>query len=275
MIARGGSAIALRGAAHVFASDGAADPSRFLKSKKSRKYMGLQDDLAVLAAGEAIARAGLTTPLGPRVGLYMAVGHIPFQEKDILPVLEASLDDAGEFDVLRFSRVGYPKANPLLTFRCLPNMPAFHVSVNFGVEGPYFVTYPGLPAFYDALEEACVALRRERIDVALVGGVAHQDNFLVRHHFARRAPAGEAPEALADGAAFLVLARGDAHLLSHGAELCAPGGTRHGAPYALAAEISRRSALGETAFVHDETVRSGHRLRSAWTLPRRAEGDAP
>lgn len=259
------SGLALRAASRVFARDGAVDPSPFLKSRKSRKYMGLQDDMAVVAAGRALEAAGLAAPLGPRVGLYLAVGHIPFEEKDIVPVLEASLDDAGDFDIGRFSRVGYPRANPLLTFRCLPNMPAFHVSVNFGIEGPYFVTYPGLAAFYDALEEATVALARGRIDVALVGGVAHQENFLVRHHFGRNLAPGEPKEELADAAAFVVLERGPAHLTEHGSELAPAAGERHGAPYAVAAEIAMCRERGETGYAHDETVRSGHRLRSSWS----------
>ncbi|NOU31826.1 MAG: hypothetical protein HOO96_28315 [Polyangiaceae bacterium] len=259
------SGIALRSASRVFAREGAVDPSPFLKSRKSRKYMGLQDDMAVVAAGRALEAAGLAAPLGPRVGLYLAVGHIPFEEKDIVPVLEASLDEAGDFDIGRFSRVGYPRANPLLTFRCLPNMPAFHVSVNFGIEGPYFVTYPGLAAFYDALEEATVALARGRIDIALVGGVAHQENFLVRHHFGRHLTPGEPKEELADAAAFVVLERGPADLTAHGSELASAAGVRHGAPYAVAAEIAARREQGQTGYVHDETVRSGHRLRSTWT----------
>ena len=85
----------------------------------------------------------------------------------------------------RFATEGYLAPNPLLTFRCLPNMPAFHVSINFDLQGPYLVTYPGAGQLYAALEEARVALETGAIDVALVGGVAHQRNFLVEHHVRR------------------------------------------------------------------------------------------
>src|SRR5262249_13403027 len=81
------------------------------------------------------------------------------------------------------STSGYSQLNPLLTFRCLSNMPAFHISVNFDIQGPYFVTYPGAGQFYVALEQACSALRFGMIDIAIIGGVAHQQNFLVEHHF--------------------------------------------------------------------------------------------
>ena len=84
-------------------------------------------------------------------------------------------------------------------------MPAFHVSLNFDVQGPYLVTYPGPGQFYAALEEAFAALDRGAIDLALVGGVAHQRNVLVEHHFGRSIRPCRA--ALANGAAFLVIER--------------------------------------------------------------------
>jgi 3-oxoacyl-[acyl-carrier-protein] synthase II len=200
--------VVVTGAAEVVVHDPAApaDPTPWLKVRKSRKYMGVQDDLAVVAAGRAIEAAGLPRALGERAGLFLAVGYIPFEKKDIDPVLAASLDDAGAFSMARFSNGGFQKAHPLLTFRCLPNMPAYHVSVCFDVQGPYLVTYPGAAQFYLALEEAVAALAEDRVDVALVGGVAHQRNFLVEHHFSRVVPPVAASE-LRDAAAVLVLER--------------------------------------------------------------------
>jgi hypothetical protein len=184
------------------------DPSAYLRSKKTRKFMGTQDDLAVLAAGDALAQAGLASEaLGERAGLFAVVGYIPFNREDIEPVLADSLE--GEhFSMARFSSGGFQRAHPLLTFRCLPNMPAFHVSANFNVQGPYFVSYPGVGQVYTALEEACVELDSGRIDVALVFGVAHQRNFLVQHHFSRVEPPVPA-SALWDAGACLTLERAE------------------------------------------------------------------
>lgn len=182
----------------------------FLLTRKSRKFMGIQDELAVTAAGRALAAAGLGKldhERGAGVGLFAAIGYIPFEDADIGPVLEGSTKD-GAFDVVEFSREGYLRAHPLLTFRCLPNMPAFHVSVSFGLRGPYLVTYPGPGQAYLALDEARFALESGACDAALVLAVAHQKNFLVEHHFARidhPVPA----ERLADAAACLVLERAD------------------------------------------------------------------
>jgi len=193
--------LVVTGVGHVVSTP--CDPSPFLKVRKHRKFMGGQDDLAVVAAGRAIASAGLGDALGERAGLYLATGYIPFERADIELLLAGSLEN-GRFSMARFSTEGYNAVNPLLTFRCLSNMPAFHVSVNFDLQGPYFVTYPGPGQFYVALEEASAALESGAIDVALVAGVAHQDNFLVRHHFSRVDPPAER---LVDAAGCIVLER--------------------------------------------------------------------
>jgi 3-oxoacyl-(acyl-carrier-protein) synthase len=184
-----------------------ADPSAFLRMRKMRKYMGRQDDLAVGAAGRALQSAGLGAPLGERCGLYLAVGYIPFERGDMDALIGASLE-GGRFSMPRFASAGMLAINPLLTFRVLPNMPAFHVSLNFDIQGPYLVGYPGAGQFYVALDEAAAALDTDAIDVALDGAVADQRNVLVEHHMSRVDPPVPA-DRLADAAAFLVLERAD------------------------------------------------------------------
>lgn len=193
-------------------SEKTVDPLPFLKVRKTRKYMGTQDDLAVVCVGRALEDAKLSlgtsaAPSSDRVGLYAAIGFIPFERSDIAPVLAGSLT-LGAFDVRRFSEEGYTKAHPLLTFRCLPNMPAYHVSANFGITGPYMVTYPGEGQAFLALDEARVALLDGAIDVAVVFGTAHQRNFLVEHHYARLDHPVDA-SLLRDAACALVLERED------------------------------------------------------------------
>jgi 3-oxoacyl-(acyl-carrier-protein) synthase len=209
----GGDPVVVTGLAHVVIGPGdpPCDPMPYLKVKKLRKYMGVQDDLAVVAAAKALESAGLrarsvSEGLGERTGLYLAVGYIPFERADLDPLLAASLDPGGNFSMEAFSTSGFRTVNGLLTFRCLPNMPAYHVSTNFDIQGPYFVTYPGPGQFYVALDEALMALEEDSIDVALVGGVAHQRNFLVESHFARIEPRVPA-DSLTDAAGFLVLER--------------------------------------------------------------------
>jgi len=184
----------------------ACDPLPYLKQRKLRKFMGVQDELAVVATGRALAAARLGgAGLGERVGVYLAVGHIPFEADEIDRLYAASVEGR-RFSMRRFATEGYDSSNPLLAFRCLPNMPAFHVSLSFDVQGPYFVTYPGAGQLYLALEEAWEALDTDAVDVALVAGVAHRRNFLVAHHVSRLEPPVPA-DRLLDGAGCLVLER--------------------------------------------------------------------
>jgi 3-oxoacyl-(acyl-carrier-protein) synthase len=185
-------------------TDPACDPRPFLHQRKLRKFMGAQDRMAVVAAGRALESAGLERDLGDAAGLFLAVGFLPFERADVDLLLEGSLDEEGEFSLRRFVDVGYEAVNPLLTFRCLSNMPAFHVSSSCSIRGPYLTSYPGPGQLYVALEEALAALAEGRCEVALWGGVAHQRNFLVEHHMSRVEPP-RASEALGDGAALLVL----------------------------------------------------------------------
>lgn len=182
------------------------DPLPYLRVKKLRKFMGVQDDLAVAAASRAVEMAGLASSgLGERAGLYWTTGYIPFERRDLESLARAATAD-GQFSMQRLSTTGFHAVNGLLTFQCLPNMPAFHISANFDLQGPYFVSYPGPGQFYVALEQAIQALTEGEIDVALVGGVAYQRNFLVQHHFAQL-PQLRDVESLLDAAGCLVLER--------------------------------------------------------------------
>src|SRR5215469_12210178 len=192
---------------------------RYLKTPKNRKFMGKQDHLAVCAAGRALESAGLdSSALGPKGGLFLAVGFIPFERADIDALIAGSIDD-DRISLRRFGTDGFSAVNPLLTFRCLPNMPAYHISACFDIQGEYFVTYPGSGQFYNALEEAVNALVAGRINIAVVGAVADQTNFLVSHHQSRLRPPVPATD-LRDGAGFLVLEK-NAEIVARGR--CARG----------------------------------------------------
>lgn len=192
------------------ARDPGLDPRPLLKERKMRKFMGAQDRLALAAARAALESAGLEPEgpgLGPAAGLYLCVGYLPFERDDVDLVCEGSCAE-GRFDLPAFVGAGYEAINPLLTFRCLSNMPAYHSSTNLGVQGPYVTSYAGRGQLYTCLEEALWALREGQIERALWGGVAYQRNFLVEHHLTRverpRGPGG-ATLPLGDGAGVVVL----------------------------------------------------------------------
>ncbi|MGE0489222.1 MAG: beta-ketoacyl synthase N-terminal-like domain-containing protein [Vulcanimicrobiota bacterium] len=174
----------------------------WLRSRKMLKFMGKQDRLAVAAACQAAAQADLDPGALEQAGLYLVSGHIPFEKDDMLPLAEHSTEQ-GVFSMERFSSDGLDQVNPLLTFRCLPNMPIFHVSLNLGIRGPSMTSFPGLGQFYQVLEQALWALQEGQIELAIVGAVADQNNFLVDYHRQRRShPPGQ------DVAGFLCLRKG-------------------------------------------------------------------
>src|SRR3954466_2861943 len=60
----------------------------WLKSKKTKKFMGRQDKLGVIAAGRAVKDAIAADSvdkslLQARTGIYAAIGFIPFERADI------------------------------------------------------------------------------------------------------------------------------------------------------------------------------------------------
>ncbi len=242
------------------------DPTPFLRVRKNRKFMGVQDDLAVVAAGRALAAAGLGSgSLGERAGLYLAVGYIPFEKADIDRLLEGSFDERGAFSMALFTTRGYGAVNPLLTFRCLSNMPAFHISVNTDLQGPYIVTYPGPGQLYLALEAAVRALAGGEVDVALVAGV----NGLERaagcvvieteaHARARTAPAARAR--LADLAV--------SYRAHDPIEEPATGSDPPLGPAALPVALSLAAEAGETTFRHEVHARDGIDATSTWEIAR-------
>lgn len=280
--------IVVTGAAHVL--DPGVDPRPFMRQPKLKKFMGPQDAMAVVAAASAARVAGLPDALGERAGLYVAVGHLPFEREDIDLLLAGSTvegPDGPRFDLPSFAEKGYASVNPLVTFRCLSNMPAFHASAALDLQGPYLVTYPGPGQLYAALEQARDDLLDGRVDQALVVGVCHQRNFLVEHHHRRLDPPVEASR-LADGAGCLVLetaarggARARARLESlqlsyaprHPFEEPAPLAESFEPAVALPGELGPASlpvalsmVLGQ-ALEHRVSARDGHLGASRWAAP--------
>lgn len=178
-------------------------PTAFLKSRKTLKYMSKQDRISVSAAGKAITMAQIEPDiLSEKTGLFMSVGYIPFEREEAERLAVKAQEDK-MFSMKKFSTEGYDSINPLLTFACLPNMPAHHISANFGLTDEYYVTYPGTPETYMSLQEAACALIEKRIETAIVGGVADQHNFLVENHYRKTCPGQKMR--LADAAGFMVL----------------------------------------------------------------------
>jgi hypothetical protein len=251
-------------------------PFEFLQVRKSIKFMSRQDRLAVSAAGKTLAAAGLEPGHDcSTVSLFLCVGYIPFEREEAELLCALSQAD-GRLSMDVFSTQAYASINPIRAFTCLPNMPAHHVAVNFGIQGEYFLTYPGTPQFYLALNEACQRLEDGSAQLALVGGVADQANFLVAHHHQKMCPG--APVCLADAAAFVLLELESAARSAGRGPLCrlevsadgawqdSNGAGQSGAVELGAAELPLRVAafLAGSEAVFDHTCSAGRRFRSSW-----------
>lgn len=159
------------------------DPAAYLRQRKTLKFMSKQDRLLLDAAGQAIKSAVVPQEiLSHHSSLFLTVGYIPFEYETAAKLCDDSMVDE-HFSMEKFSTNGIDGINPLLTFACLPNMPAHHVAMNLEIFGSYYITYPDGLQFYLALQEAVCRLVEGEISCALVGGVADNNNFLVEHHF--------------------------------------------------------------------------------------------
>jgi hypothetical protein len=181
------------------------DPTGYLRAPKTIKYMSKQDRLAVTASGKALEGAGYDLEkLNDSCGLFMTVGYIPFKREEAERISGYS-QDQDQFSMLKFSTDAYDSINPLLAFACLPNMPAYHLSANFNLQGQYVLTYPGTVQFYQVLSEAVQRLQNGDLKRAIVGGVSDQCNFLVENHFQKYHAVDERRSS--DAAAFMILER--------------------------------------------------------------------
>ena len=91
----------------------------------------------------------------------------------------------GEMSFNKFSTDCFNSMNPLLTFKCLPNMPLFHISYNLGIKGRYNMTYPGHQDFFESFIRGVEDLQDGVIKHAIVGAACDQNNLLVKHHLKR------------------------------------------------------------------------------------------
>jgi len=112
------------------------DPTPYLCVPKTIKFMSKQDRLAVNAAGQALGSAALDLKKQKdSCGLFMTVGYIPFNREEAEKICRYSQENH-EFSMFKFSTEAYDNINPLLAFACLPNMPAYHVSLMTGAKYP-------------------------------------------------------------------------------------------------------------------------------------------
>jgi 3-oxoacyl-[acyl-carrier-protein] synthase II len=188
-------------------------PQDFIAEAKLIRLMSRDAQLAVAAAHLALADAGLGFDrfyAPDEIGLFGATGMAGLPVREIAPMLKASTDATGRFDMGRFGEEGLRAVSPMLSFKILSNMPVCLVSICENIQGPNAVYTPWEGHGARAIEAGILALHAGDARCVLVGGCdvkTHELAFLALEQLGlfqswRHSATGLVP---GEGAAFLVL----------------------------------------------------------------------
>ena len=197
----------------VCAGIGEFRPQDFVAEAKLIRLMSREAQLAAAAAHLALQDAGLR-PGGAHapedIGIFGATGMAGLPVREILPLLKASADADGRFDLEKFGADGLHAVSPILSFKILSNMPVCFVSISANIQGPSAVYTPWEGHGARAIESGILALQAGDARCVLAGGCdvkTHELAFLALEQLGvfdswRNAGVGPAP---GEGAVFLVL----------------------------------------------------------------------
>jgi 3-oxoacyl-[acyl-carrier-protein] synthase II len=165
--------------------------------RKAVKLMCRDIELAVMAAGEAIAASGLITKgidpekvnVNPtRMASNVGAGIICCDLLELAPAVAASTAE-GRFDIHRWGKEGLELITPLWLLKYLPNMLACHIGIIHDIQGPSNTITCGEASAHLAIGEAAQVIARGDADVAVAGAAEAKVNqmVMVRQHLLKRA----------------------------------------------------------------------------------------
>ena len=155
--------------------------------RKAIKLMSRDIELSIIAAGEALAHAGLITKgIDPdninvdpeRIAINLGAGLISCDLVELGPAVAASLTD-GKFDIRKWGKEGIEQVTPLWLLKYLPNMLACHVGIIHDIQGPSNTITCAEAAAHLAIAEAAQIIARRASDIALAGGAEAKVNPIV------------------------------------------------------------------------------------------------
>ncbi len=123
----------------------------------ARQLPGLDrvSQLALIAAREALGQAGLARGAVPHAAVVLGTGGG-----------QQTFDHVYE----EFYGQRRPRVHPLTVPRIMPNAPASHVSMEFGITGPCFCVASACASANHAIGQAMHMIRSGMVDVAVTGG---------------------------------------------------------------------------------------------------------
>jgi 3-oxoacyl-[acyl-carrier-protein] synthase II len=151
-------------------------PEDYIPNRKSIKLMSRCSQMAVAAAGMAVADSGIDlSSVDPsRIGIYMGLGMASGDLEEITPMLLSSLDHEGRLSLKRFGSEGLSSLNPILSFKVLSNFPLCHTAIEFNIQGPNLTFNSFAPGAAQAVGEAFRAIQYGQVDLAFAGGADSQ-----------------------------------------------------------------------------------------------------
>jgi beta-ketoacyl-acyl-carrier-protein synthase II len=135
------------------------DPTQYIEPKEARR-MARCTQIAIAAAKQAAADAGLETPLPEKAQECAGV---------VVGTAIGGFDEADKA-VKEFRGKGSVRANPFAVTACIPNMPAHHISRTFLTRGPLMTVVTACATGTQVIGEAAEVIRRNAATVMFAGG---------------------------------------------------------------------------------------------------------
>lgn len=155
------------------------NPQDYIENRKLLKLMNAESKIAVAAGRLALEDAACNGNYSPeRMGLYLGTGLTSGELQELIPLIENSLDEHGNFSYSLLGTKALPNCNPLLSFKLLTNMPLCYVSIIFNIKGPNMIFCPWSGKTAEAVGEGMRAIQHDEIDCALVGGGDSKSNYI-------------------------------------------------------------------------------------------------
>ncbi len=160
------------------------DPEKFVTQRKTLKVMARDIQLAVAGAGLALDDAGAKQGFDPeRFGLIVGSGVLDHELDELVSSVQSSMSEDGRLDMRKFGTEGLSALFPLWLLKYLPNMPACHISILFGLQGMNNTVTTGASAGLQAVGEAFHIIRRGDADRMLAGGAESKVNPVGLSHY--------------------------------------------------------------------------------------------
>ena len=148
---------------------GELPPEKRKLIRKSLKVMNRETQLGVAAGQQALDESGAVQEYDcDRFGICFGAGNVSVMPDDFIRAIQACSED-GHYDADRWGQDGIDEMAPLWLLKCLPNMPACHLAIINGLQGPTNTITQRDVSGGLALAEACRGIRVGVTDAAVVG----------------------------------------------------------------------------------------------------------